>query len=385
MSPQQQVWATFQDLYGRPPEILVRSPGRINLIGEHTDYNGGPVLPAAIDRAVWLAAAKRADTQCRLFACDYDEGYIVESQPSKPLVHPSWANYLLGVLVEIGWPGGLDLTFGGNLPIGAGVASSAAVQNAMALAANALFQLGHTQMDLVQLTHRAENQFVGVPCGIMDMFAGAMGRRNTFICLNCHSLEYEYLPFGTTELCFVLCHSGVERRLASSEYQKRRQECAQGLAILQRINPAMSALSQVSEDLLAEKEHLLPPTLFRRCRYVVTEIARVGTAVQALRSQDYAAMGSLMYLTHQGLRDDFEVSCPELNLLVEEAMHHPACLGARLMGAGFGGCTLNLVKKSKVCDFSAHVSQAYTRAFKRSLRHWTVHLDDGAEIVFFDV
>ncbi len=379
---EQRIWEIFQQVYGRRPSIGVRSPGRINLLGEHTDYNGGPVLPAAIDRAIWLAAAPRPDGRCRLWACDYAEGCVLEAQPAARLAQPAWANYLLGVLVEMGWPGGMDIAFGGDLPIGAGVSSSAALENAIALAANTLFDLGHSPIDLVRIAHRAENAFVGVPCGIMDMFAGIMGRKDAFIHLDCQALTWEYLPFEAPDLAFVLCHSGVERRLAASEYGARQRECAHGLAVLQTLEPGLKNLSEATPALLEAAKHDMPPIVFRRCRYVLEEVARVAAAVEALRQNDYAALGALLYQTHAGLRDDFEVSCPELDFLVEQAAQHPACSGARLMGAGFGGCTLHLVRQSEAHDFIARASEGYASTFGRPLSAWIVSPADGTEIVF---
>jgi galactokinase len=382
MPAQPHIREIFQHIYGQWPSIGVRSPGRINLLGEHTDYNGGPVLPTAIDRAIWLAAAPRTDGRCRLWACDYGEGCVIEARPSARLGQPTWANYLLGVLAEMGWPGGMDIAFGGDLPIGAGVSSSAALENATALAANSLFGLGHTRADLVRIAHRAENAFVGVPCGIMDMFAGMMGRKGAFIHLDCQTLTWEYLPFEAPDLAFVLCHSGIERRLATSEYGARRRECAQGLAVLQTLEPGLKNLSEATSALLEAAKHDMSQVVFRRCRYVLEEVARVAAAVEALHQKDYAALGALLYQTHAGLRDDFEVSSPELDFLVEQAAQHPACSGARLMGAGFGGCTLNLVRQSEAYDFIAWVSEGYLSAFDRPLLAWIVRPADGTEIIF---
>ncbi len=381
MSLPERIVKSFCRVYRRLPQVLVRSPGRINLLGEHTDYNGGTVLPAAIDRAIWLAAAARRDTCCALWACDYGEGYFARCKPSAPLSRPSWPNYLLGVLVEMGWPGGVDIAFGGDLPIGAGVSSSAALENAVALAANAVFQKGLAPLELVHLTHRAETYFVGVPCGLMDMFAGLWGRENAFLHLSCSALKWEYLPFSTAEWVFVLCHSGVERRLAASRYAERRRECAQGLAILRELDPALTHLSKASLSMLEAARRRMAPAVFRRCRYVLAEEGRVAEAAEALRLSEYEALGALMWSTHEGLRDDFEVSCPELDFLVEQAMSHPACAGARLMGAGFGGCTLNLVRRKGVDDLLSFLTRAYTRAYKRSLPAWVVKPSAGAHSV----
>lgn len=304
--------------------------------------------------------------------------------PNGPVAQPSWANYLLGVLAEMRWPGGVDVAFGGDLPIGAGVSSSAALENATALAANELFSLGYTRLDLLRVAHRAENHFVGVSCGIMDMLAGMMGRKNTFIHLDCQTLTWEYLPFEAPDLAFVLCHSGVERRLVASEYGVRRRECEQGLAILRTLDPGLEALSKATPALLEVAKDRMPKVVFRRCRYVVEEVARVAAAVEALRHSNHSTLGTFLYQTHEGLRTDFEVSCRELDFLVEQATRHPGCLGARLMGAGFGGCTLNLVHQSEALGFIAQLSEAYARAFSRPLPTWVVRPSDGAEVVFSD-
>ncbi len=378
LSPRERILDAFQRHYGCPPQLVVRSPGRINLLGEHTDYNGGPVLPAAIDRAVWLAAALRYDRRCRLWACDYEQGLTIETMPPVPMPEPSWANYVLGVLTVLGWSGGIDIAFGGDLPIGAGVSSSAAVENATAVAVNALLQLGLTPEMLAFVSQKAEQDFVGVPCGIMDMFAGIMGRKDAFLWLDCRTLTWEPLPFQSAEWVFVLCHSGVERRLAASAYGVRRRECAEGLALLQRVAPELKALAEASPTLLEAVQDTLPPAIWRRCRYVVGEVGRVAAATEALRRQDMATLGALMVRTHEGLRDDFEVSCAELDFLAQQAWHHEACAGARLMGAGFGGCTLNLVRQDAAEDFCAQMEAAYRVAFGRHLLQWTVKPADGA-------
>ncbi len=372
-----QVFEDFQRIYRRAPQVWVRSPGRINLLGEHVDYNGGTVLPAAIDRAVVLAAARRSDGQCRLWASNYGASCAVDGPPVRPLSEPFWANYLLGVLVAFGWPGGLDVAVGGDVPVGAGVSSSAAVGNAMAAAVNALFDLRRTPIELAQVVHQSENHFVGVPCGIMDMFAGMMGRRNAFLRLSCRTLTWEYVPFSGTEWMFVLCHSGIERGLKASEYSARRQACVEGLSILKQVHPSLDALAAAPLAWLEACRERLDPVVFRRCRYVLEEERRVAEASEALRRGDMEALGALMLQTHEGLRSDFEVSCYPLDFLVERAMAHSACVGARLMGAGFGGCTLHLVHQPQVDDFIDFMQSAYRHTFGKPLFAWKVALEEG--------
>jgi len=375
----------FLQVFNENPHIIVRSPGRINLIGEHTDYNGGFVLPAAIDKAIYFALSPRTDDMCYLIARDLDESFQVSLRDLKKTQSHSWTNYLMGVLDEIMKTGktlkGFNLVFGGDLPSGGGVSSSAAIENGIGFALNELFKLGFSRLDLVKISKSAENNFVGMNCGIMDMFASMMGQTNSVIRLDCRSLKYQYFPFNAPEHCLVLCDTGVKHALVDSEYNTRRAECEEGISILAKYNPAIRTLRDVSIRFLKSHEKDLPPIVFRRCKYVVEEISRVRKACKALEKNDLQKLGALMYATHAGLNMEYAVSCPELNFLVQMARLNPHVLGARMMGGGFGGCTINLVRRDAVPDLIATLSTAYANAFGRTMVAHQVLIEAGTNTI----
>ncbi len=387
------VVSAYQEFFDQTPDVVVRAPGRINLIGEHTDYNGGFVLPAAIDKAIWFAASRRDDRQLVLHALDLGAHCTVSLDHIAPQPLHSWADYLLGVAHEIQKSGttlgGLNLVFGGNVPLGAGLSSSAAVENGMGFVLNHCFGLELGRMDLVRLSQRAENNFVGMQCGIMDMFASMMGKADHVVRLDCQSLDYEYFPFSGQDHALVLCNTGVKHALVDSEYNTRRQECEAGVAVLARHYPNITLLRHASIEQLMAHAAEMPPIVYQRCKYVVEEIARVEAACAALQSGNLHTFGQLMYSTHQGLSREYEVSCPELDYLVDathdfnalQAHTHPAppVLGARLMGGGFGGCTINLVKKADLGHFIEFMQATYQQGYQRDLPCHVVALTNGVE------
>lgn len=379
------VSTTFTSIFSARPDIVVRAPGRINLIGEHTDYNGGLVLPAAIDKAIWFAAGKRNDRRFAFYAADLNEHFISEHQPLVFQKQFTWVNYLLGVFSEARKDGlefgGLNLAFGGNVPLGAGLSSSAALESGAMFVLDALYGLGLSQLDIIRLAQRGENNFVGMQCGIMDMFASVMGRAGNVIKLDCRSLDYEYIPFRMPDHSLVLCDSGVKHALVASEYNTRRRECEEGVAILKRYYPDIASLRDVSTDLLKAHENQLRPSVYNRCLYVVEEIARVEQACAALRGNDLRQLGRLMYQTHDGLDRAYEVSCPELNFMVNAARVDDAVTGSRMMGGGFGGCTINLVKNEAVDAFTQSLDAGYQRVFGRKINSYIVRPSNGIEVV----
>ena len=359
----QKVAASFQLRYGYAP-LLVRAPGRVNLIGEHTDYNGGFVLPAAIDKEIVFAVGLNGRGHTRLFSLDKEEAYELEraNEPVRP--GPTlWANYLLGVVAQFQQQGvtvpGFDYVFGGNIPMGAGLSSSAALECGLAFALNQLLHTNLSRMELARISQRAEHTFAGVQCGIMDQFASLFGRAGQVVRLDCRSLEYEYFPFDSAAYHLVLCNSGVKHSLATSEYNTRRQECEEGVAMLRQHFPEIQSLRDVTLPQLATHRAGLRPVVYRRCCYVVQENQRVAAACQQLAAGDMAAFGQQMYASHAGLRDDYEVSCSELDALVRIAQSQPAVLGARMMGGGFGGCTINLLPAAAAAEFIAATAAAY--------------------------
>ncbi len=367
---------------GRP--LLVVSPGRVNLIGEHTDYNEGFVLPGATDKAIAFAVAPRADATCHFVAVDFDQEFRCElgALHRSPL---RWPDYLQGVLDQFLLAGhrigGINCVFGGDVPIAAGMSSSAAIEGGLAFALNALFGLNLDDLTLVTLAQKAENEFVGLRCGIMDMFINIHGRAQSVLKLDCRSLEFERLPFERPDLRIVVADTLVRRELAGSEYNVRRGQCEAGVDALRAHEPAIRSLRDVSLDLLREHKDELDPIVFKRCEYVVRENARVEEAADALRRNDFAAFGALMNASHAGLRDGYEVSSAELDALVEAALQVPGVLGARMMGAGFGGCTINLVEADAVPEFEARVARDYEAATGKTPKVHIVRIEAGTRAV----
>lgn len=357
----------FRDRFGEPT-LVVRGPGRINLIGEHTDFNLGFVLPAAVDKGIWLALRPRQDDLCRFHAADMCESFetTLAALPHSDL---GWPDYLLGVYSELARDGhsprGVDCAFGGDLPIGSGLSSSAALECGFAFGLNELFGIGYDRVSLARLSQRAENDFVGVNCGIMDQFASLLGREGHVIRLDCRDLSHEYMPFAEHGLVVVLCDSHVRRSLAAgSEYNARRAQCEAGVAHLRARHPEVQSLRDVSMEMLAEARPEMEPSVFARCAYVVQENQRVLETCEALTTRDYARVGRLMNASHQGLQRDYQVSCPELDVLAEGAQAIPGVLGSRLMGAGFGGCTINLVDEAELERFTVRMSEIYHRRLR---------------------
>ncbi|MEK7257583.1 MAG: galactokinase [Bacteroidota bacterium] len=373
----------FEARFSAPPELLVRAPGRINLIGEHTDYNDGFVLPAAIDKAIWFAASRRSDGRFAFAALDLGKFFISENATPVLQQNHIWANYLLGVVSEARKDGlafgGLNLVFTGDVPLGAGLSSSAAIESGMMFILNELYELGLSKMDIVKLAQRGENNFVGMKCGVMDMFASVMGRENQVVRLDCRSLEFEYFPFQSDAFSLVLCDSGVKHQLVDSEYNTRREECEAGVSILKKYDPGIASLRDVSPAFLKKHASELPGKIFQRCKYVVEEIHRVEQACAALQNGDFETLGKLMFETHRGLDLEYEVSVPETNFLVEEARKN-GVLGSRMMGGGFGGCTINLLKTNDVEVFSEKMREAYRRHFGLDLKIYPVRLADGVSV-----
>ncbi|MEY3238901.1 MAG: galactokinase [Bacteroidota bacterium] len=389
----QTVIEQFKAVFGEEQEIVVRAPGRINLIGEHTDYNSGYVLPAAIDKAIWFAASKRNDDRFIIHSLDLNDSFDSKEGEIRQQSQQSWVNYLLGVVSEArkdGFKvGGLNIVFGGNVPLGAGLSSSAALECGMGHIVNELFSIGMDKMDIVKLAQRAENKFVGMQCGIMDMFASVMGRCENVVRLDCRSLEYEYFPFKSSEYTLILCNSGVKHALVDSEYNTRRRECETGVAQIKMSYPDIRSLRDITPSMLEQEKSNLSEVVYRRCNYVIGEIERVEDACEALINNDLVQFGSLMYQTHDGLQHDYEVSCTELDFLVDMTKQFntvmnqkDAVLGARMMGGGFGGCSINLVKKSALKSFLSFMQTAFQAEYNRELPCHEVALTDGVATIY---
>ncbi len=369
----------------RTTPLLVVSPGRVNLIGEHTDYNEGFVLPAATDKAIVFALAPRVDAVCHFVSLDFEQEYRCELDGlhRSPL---SWPNYLQGVLDQVQkgpkpLRRGVNCVFGGDIPIGAGMSSSAAIEGGLAFGLNRMFGLGMDGKAMALLAQKAEHEFVGVRCGIMDQFINLHGRERSALKLDCRSLEYEYIPFEREDLRIVVCDTMVRRELASSEYNVRRGQCEQGVAVLQRHDPSVRSLRDATLEMLGEHQSEMDPVVYKRCAYVVRENERLLAGCRDLEAGDFAAFGRRMSASHAGLRDDYEVSGPELDALVDAAMTVPGVLGARMMGAGFGGCTINLVEEAAVPALREKVVAAYEPAFGKRPAVHVIRIERGTHEV----
>jgi galactokinase len=358
------VTARFREMFGSAPGIF-RAPGRVNVIGEHTDYNDGFVMPAALGFYTWIAAAKRDDRMLEAYSAHFDEkiSLSLDGLAGPPRRH--WSDFIRGVAAVLQNAGyqlaGANLVIHGEVPLGAGLSSSASLEVATALALSSLSGIDVPRMELVKLCQKAEHEFVGTRCGIMDQFVAVHGAAGHALMLDCRSLEYVRLPLPH-DFRLVICNSMVKHELVSGEYNRRRADCEEGVKLLQTYLPGIRALRDVSVADLEAWEPLLPATVYRRCRHVVTENQRVVEAAKALRSSDADRFGHLMYESHASLRDDYEVSCRELDLLVEVASSRPGVYGARMTGGGFGGCTVNLLRADACDSFKEHMSRAYREA-----------------------
>jgi galactokinase len=376
-----QLLDAFQARFGLAASIY-RAPGRVNVIGEHTDYNDGFVLPAAIEFYCWAAVAPRPDRKLVIYSENFNESVEGALDSLSPLGKKHWANYPLGVawaLRQAGKPlTGASIYIRGEVPLGAGLSSSAAIEVAVGFALLSQSELAVDRSELAQLCQKAENEFVGARVGIMDQFVSCHGRASHALLLDCRSLQHEFVKIPAN-LRLVICNTMVKRELASGEYNARRAECEEGVRILRKVFPLIRALRDVTLSQLEDQSQNLSPRVFSRCRHVVTENARVQSAVEAFRRGDIKALGPLMRDSHRSLANDYEVSCKELDLMVEIAMAQPGLIGARMTGGGFGGCTINLVESAAVNDFRRNVAGAYSSKTGRTPEIFVSPASEGAQ------
>lgn len=379
------IHSSYAEVYGSEPQLVSSSPGRINLIGEHTDYNEGFVLPASIDKSVFAALGKRPDDKVCMYSVDFNEIYETEISKLFPSETVGWSNYVTGivaVLIRKNFPvTGFNVSIGGNIPIGAGLSSSAAIECAVIYGLNELFQLGIEKKEMVKMAQKAEHEFAGVKCGVMDQFASMFGKKNHVLRLDCRSLEYAYEPFMMDDFKVVLFDTNVKHSLASSEYNVRRKQCETGVAMIQQHVPSVKSLRDANLEFL--NKYVLPEdiTVYRRCKYVIQENTRLLEACKDLEKNDFLAFGRKMFETHEGLSKLYEVSCPELDFLVSHVLDIDAVLGARMMGGGFGGCTINLVKKHAIDKIAQDTSVEYKNTFGKDLRVYIVSIEDGSTVI----
>lgn len=373
----------FEALYAQQP-LVVRAPGRINLIGEHTDYNNGFVMPAAIDKETVFAIQASPDHVSVIYSIKYDEFFTVDLQNPQPVKTPLWANYLLGVLRQLIDRGHtikpFSCVFGGNIPLGAGLSSSAALECGFAFALNELNQLHIPKTELARIAQWSEHNFIGVKCGIMDQFASLMGKEDHVILLDCRSLSYKLFPLQLRGYSLVLVDTHVKHSLVDSEYNTRRAECEKGVEILKQYYPEVNSLRDATETMVRKHRSEMAGKVFDRCLYIVQEIARVQLASTYLEKHDLMAFGKCMFETHEGLSSLYQVSCKELDFLVEHAQQIPGVIGARMMGGGFGGCTINLVADEVLDTFQQQIAQAYYKAFAIHTEPLVVKVMDGVGV-----
>ncbi len=376
---QKQIRNKFQELFNAEGSVYA-SPGRINLIGEHTDYNGGFVFPGAIDKGMIAEIKPNGTDKVRAFSIDMND-YAEFGLNEEDAPKASWARYIFGVCRECikrgGKVGGFDTVFAGDVPLGAGMSSSAALESTYAFALNELFALGIDKFELARIGQSTEHNYCGVNCGIMDQFASIFGKAGNLIRLDCRSLEHKYFPFHPTGYKLVLLDSVVKHELASSAYNKRRQSCETAAAAIRRNHPEVEFLRDATMQMLGEVKNDISAEDYMRAEYVIEEVQRVLDVCEALEKDDYETVGQKMYETHHGMSKLYEVSCEELDFLNDVAKKC-GVTGSRVMGGGFGGCTINLVKDELHDGFIKEAVESYTKKFGHAPKVYEVVISDGA-------
>lgn len=375
----------FKEKYGCEPRLF-RSPGRVNLIGEHTDYNNGFVLPFAIDRETVVAGSLREDSVINIDALDIDEKFSFDLREPAVNGRGNWIDYVEGVTrclqKRYQLQHGADLVFSSTVPIGGGLSSSAALEVSIGFALLQLNEVEFEPKELAFAAQEAEHQFVGIRSGIMDQFTAVFGRKDHGLLLDCRSLETKHIPLNIDDGVFVVCDTKVKHELASSEYNSRREECEKGVELLRAKLPGIKSLRDVSEVNFQNYQDVLPTKIRQRCQHVITENARTLDAAAELEHRNLSRVGELMYLSHESLRDDYEVSCPELDTLVEIAREVEGVYGARMTGGGFGGCTVNLLRKGNEERFKEVIVREYKKKFSIDPGIYIVRPSDGATELF---
>ncbi len=376
---QEQVVLRFRSEFDAEP-ILVKSPGRINLIGEHTDYNEGFVFPAAIDKSIIAAAQKSNSTICRVIAVDENEQLRFSLDNIQPFEKGTWKNYILGVVAELQKAGAklapFNLVFAGDIPIGAGLSSSAALENSVVFALNELFYLNLSPLEMIFISQKAEHNYAGVHCGIMDMYASMFAKEKSALLLDCRTLESTDYKLDLGDYQLLLINTNVKHQLSESAYNDRRLLCEKAATMLN-----VRALRDASEKELKKIERELSKEDYQKILYIIQENKRVKQAAQMILSNDLIGLGKLFYKTHKGLQKQYKVSCEELDFLVDQSRQTKGVIGARMMGGGFGGCTLNLVAKPSVKSFSEKMACNYKSQFDRECTVYTIALSKGTHLL----
>lgn len=377
----------FEEKFGNKPQKTILSPGRINIIGEHIDYNDGYVLPAAIDKIICFALEKNNSHKSKIYAIDLNDEFELDLTKEIQLSNIVWTNYILGVVKQLqdnGFSlGGFNCVFSSNIPVGSGLSSSAALECGMIYGIKELFDLTIKKVDIALLGQKAEH-WVGINCGIMDQFSSVYGLENKVIKLDCKTLEFEYHEANFNDYTLVLFDSNVKHSLFTSEYNTRREECEKGLSIIIDNFPTIKSFRDCTENQLLSIRDKMDKTVFKRVHYVVKEISRVAQACDALDNGNIELLGQLLFDTHDGLSNEYEVSCEELDMLVATAKDDDAIIGSRLMGGGFGGCTINLIKKGQENEVKNKFSSLYLDIFGIELKFYDVRIGNGTSLFNLD-
>ena len=379
----QNTTAFFKEKFGNVPDKIVLSPGRINIIGEHIDYNDGYVLPAAIDKIICFTFEKNNSNTANIQAIDLNESVVIDVTKEEVVSDVVWTNYLRGVLFQLklkGYKiGGFNCAFSSNIPIGSGLSSSAALECGFLFGINEMFNLGIKSIDMALMGQSAEH-WVGINCGIMDQFSSVMGLENKVIKIDCRTLDYTYHDADFVDYSLILFDSNVTHSLFTSEYNNRRIECNEGLSIIKENYPEIESFRDCDPNHLTSLRAKMTDNVYKRSLYAVKEIKRVNQACVALDNGDIRTLGNLMFETHQGLSKDYEVSCAELDYLVDLAKAEEDVIGSRLMGGGFGGCTITLVKKGSESAVKEKFTKLYADQFGIDLKIYDVKISNGTSL-----
>ncbi|WP_372768441.1 galactokinase [Lutibacter sp.] len=374
-----QIKSSFLKIFNKEP-ILIFSPGRINIIGEHTDYNDGFVFPAAINKGIITAIQKSISEFCTVVAADFNETFEFSLNNIQSIPNGGWKNYLLGVIAEIQKKGikleAFNIVFGGDIPVGSGLSSSAALENSIVFGLNELFRLGLTKKEMILISQKAEHNYVGVRCGIMDQYASMFGKKNNALFLDCRSVEANEINIDLKEYQLVLINTNVKHSLSESAYNDRRSVCEKVATMLN-----ISALRDATEEDLLNIKTKISEEDYQKALYVIQENKRVQKATETLKFNDISALGKLLYESHNGLQNQYKVSCPELDFLVDKAKENSNIAGARMMGGGFGGCTINIIAKSATELFIKEISDAYQEKFNKECSVYFVEISEGTHLI----
>lgn len=380
----QNTTAFFEKSFGSAPEKVVLSPGRINIIGEHIDYNDGYVLPAAIDKVICFAFEKNNTNTSKIIAIDLNEEFEIDLTQKVELSDVVWTNYIRGVIKQLQDNGflfsGFNCVFSSNIPVGSGLSSSAALECGTIFGIKSLYDLDIKKVDIALLGQKAEH-WVGINCGIMDQFSSVHGLDNKVIKLDCNTLDFEYHNADFKDYSLILFDSNVKHSLFTSEYNTRRIECEQGLAIIKSHFPEVKSFRDATEEQVLNLKDKMTEKVFSRVHFVVKEINRVIKACEALDQGNIELLGQLLFDTHYGLSQEYEVSCEELDMLVDTAKADDAIIGSRLMGGGFGGCTINLIKKGHENEVKSKFSNLYLDTFGIELKFYDVKISNGTTLL----